>query len=205
MRLVVAGDGPERARLQALVQRYVLEARVEFLGHLPKDRLAEVYRDASVLVLPSDTEALGNVVLEAMASGLAIITTRTGASELIDGNGQVIEARNPASIKAAIECYLSNPELLAEHQRMSRMLAQAMSWQSVARDLLTIWSEVTERAPGPDAAGRARPGQRRDSHRAPGEAAGRFAMVPRLRPAVIAAPTPAERTGVASSLIWSRP
>jgi glycosyltransferase involved in cell wall biosynthesis len=148
VRLVIAGDGPERARLQALVQRYGLEARVEFLGHLPKDCLAEVYRDASVLVVPSDTEALGNVVLEAMASGLAIITTRTGASELIDGNGQVIEAPNPASIKVAIERYLSSPELLTEHQRMSRMLAEAMSWESVARDLLAIWSEITERAPG---------------------------------------------------------
>ncbi len=149
VRLIVAGDGPERMRLQALAERRGLEAGVEFLGHLPKDRLAEVYRDASVLVVPSETEALGNVVLEAMASGLAVITTRTGASELIDGNGQVIEAPSPASICAAVERYLSDPELLAEHQQVSRRRAQAMSWQAVAQDLLSIWSEVTREAPEP--------------------------------------------------------
>ncbi len=150
VRLMVAGDGPERMRLEALAERHGLAASVEFLGHLPPDRLAEVYRAASVLVLPSETEALGNVVLEAMASGLAVITTRTGASELIDGNGQLIDVGSPLSIQAAVERYLLDPELLIRHQQASRHLAQSMSWRAVAQNLLSIYREIAQ---GPAASG----------------------------------------------------
>jgi L-malate glycosyltransferase len=152
-RLVIAGDGPEKMRLQALAERRGLEAGVEFLGQVPQGRLAEVYRGASILVLPSESEALGNVVLEAMASGLAVITTRTGAGELIDGNGQLIEARSPASIQAAVRRYLCDPKLLVEHQQTSRRLAQSMSWQAVALYLLTIYGDIARQAPGAERIG----------------------------------------------------
>lgn len=148
VRLVIAGDGPEKMRLQALAEQRGLAASVDFLGHVPQGRLAEVYRGASILVLPSESEALGNVVLEAMASGLAVITTRTGAGELIDGNGQLIEAHSPASIQAAVRRYLSDRALLLAHQQSSRRLAQSMSWQAVAEYLLTIYGDIARQAPG---------------------------------------------------------
>ena len=89
---------------------------------------------------------MANVVLEAMASGLAIVTTRTGAAELIQDNGIVIETADPASIHRALGRYLMDPALLARHQRQSRILAEAMPWRSIADGYLAVYRKVWEGA-----------------------------------------------------------
>ena len=99
-------------------------------------------RRAAIFVLPALSDAMPNVVLEAMASGLAIVTTRTGASELIDGNGLVVETSEVAALRTAIARYLDDPALLARHQRRSRQLAEAMSWSTVADYFSTLYREV---------------------------------------------------------------
>ena len=83
-----------------------------------------------------------NVVLEAMASGLAIVTTSTGATELIDGNGLVVETPEVAALRTAIARYLDDPALLARHQQRSRQLAEAMSWSTVADYFSMLYREV---------------------------------------------------------------
>lgn len=141
--LAIAGDGPEKNRLQELSRRLGLGERVTFLGHLERTSLAELYRRASIFVLPAIRDAMPNAALEAMASGLAVITTPGGAGDLIHDNGFVVPPRNPSSIRDAIGCYLADPQLLAAHQARSRALAQSMSWQAVAEHFNAVYQAVT--------------------------------------------------------------
>lgn len=96
-----------------------------------------------------------NVVLEAMAAGLAIVTTRNGASELLRGNGRVVDHPEPLALRAAIEPYLRDRSLLISHQARSRRLAEGMSWSTVADYLMTVFEQVV-RAPDEVAAAPAR-------------------------------------------------
>lgn len=75
-RLLVAGDGSERAMLEALAIRLGVEDRATFLGHSPKVR--QLMTEASILVAPCDVEGLGLSVLEGMAAGIPIVASGAG-------------------------------------------------------------------------------------------------------------------------------
>jgi glycosyltransferase involved in cell wall biosynthesis len=82
--LLIAGEGPERARLAALVEGLGLSARVRFLGSVPHEALQSVYAAADALVLASSREGWPNVLLEAMACGTPVIASN------IWGNPEVV-------------------------------------------------------------------------------------------------------------------
>jgi glycogen synthase len=146
--LTIVGDGPERQRLEAMARRLGLSDRIAFRGQLGREALAAAYRDAAILVLPAVTDAMPNVVLEAMASGLAIVTTRTGGAELVQGNGVVVDRADPESLRAAIAGYVAAPDLLVTHREASRRLAQGMSWRAVGNYFLDVYGEVMAMSAG---------------------------------------------------------
>ena len=140
--LTIVGEGPERPRLEAMVEARNLAGRVVFRGHLGREELARAYREAAIFVLPALSEAMPNVVLEAMASGLAIVTTRTGAGELLLGNGLTVDRADPGALREALTTYLRDPDLLLQHRHTSRRLAEGMSWSAVADFFLAIYREA---------------------------------------------------------------
>ena len=84
LRLVIAGDGPLRGRLEALARR--AGGRVEFLGFVPDDDLVRYFQAASLFVLPSiDLEAFGLVTVEALACGTPVLGTQRCATPEILG------------------------------------------------------------------------------------------------------------------------
>lgn len=129
--LHIVGGGPDRNRLAASQEG--MNGRVFFHGPADADELPQIYRNASVFVMPSIEEAMSNATLEAMASGLPVITTRTGVSEVIDGNGIVVAKRSPGEIGDAMRRYASEPNLIEQHGRRSREIAETMTWAAVAR------------------------------------------------------------------------
>lgn len=80
VRLILGGTGPEGERIHRLVGELGIGDRVHLLGNVPEEDLAALYRAADVFVLPSvhRSESLGIVLLEAMASGLPLISTELG-------------------------------------------------------------------------------------------------------------------------------
>src|SRR5262249_19712660 len=71
--LVIVGEGPERSAIEALTQERRLTDRVHLLGHMPQDRLPDIYSAADLLLLPSLREGWPNVLLESMACGTPVI------------------------------------------------------------------------------------------------------------------------------------
>lgn len=144
IRLTIVGDGKIKDKLQNKTRRLGLKGNVKFLGSLPHKSLPSIYRKHDIFVLPSIQEALSNVVLEAIASGLAIITTNTGAAEMIDGNGYVVERKNPDQIRKALTKYAENQDILNDHQNKSRKIAENLEWESFAEEYYDLYGKMIE-------------------------------------------------------------
>ena len=119
-RCEIVGDGPQRQELDALIDQLGLADRVVLTGPLPFPQVVERYRRAGVFILPcivtdeGDRDGIPNVILEAMASGLPVVSTPvSGIPEVIrDGEtGLTVPERDPVAIADAVERLIGDPAL----------------------------------------------------------------------------------------------
>jgi glycosyltransferase involved in cell wall biosynthesis len=132
--LAIVGDGPLRAELE---QRFHGTGTV-FHGFLTGDDLAAAYASADIFVMPSDTETLGFVTLEAQASGLAVIAAESPAARelILQGrDGLRYNPQLPGALSAAVTNLLADPALLRRMGAAGREKALGSSW-SQATDVL---------------------------------------------------------------------
>lgn len=123
LHVVLAGDGPERANLDALVRTLSITEQVHFLGKV--DDVAGVLGASDLVVLSSEHEAFPLSLLEAMAAGRPIIATNTGsvAEMVIDGvNGHIVEVGAVDQLAAAMRRLLRDPDAAAAMGRAGRRL-----------------------------------------------------------------------------------
>jgi glycosyltransferase involved in cell wall biosynthesis len=131
--LILAGGGPDRARLEAMAGSLGLSARVRFLGVQPHDALPGLLAAADVMVLPTVSEGLANVWVEALACGTPVVTSDVGgAREAIDRReaGRLVP-RDPAAIAGAVNELLAAPPDPAS----VRAAAERFSWERNAAEL----------------------------------------------------------------------
>ena len=87
IRCLIAGEGPERRRLQRLIDELGLQETVELLGHVPQDELCRYYDEADLVTLTSRSEGIPLTLMEAMARGrLVLAPSITGIPELVKHN-----------------------------------------------------------------------------------------------------------------------
>ncbi|MCA0756282.1 glycosyltransferase family 1 protein [Paenibacillus sp. N4] len=139
---IIAGDGPNRQELQEQAP-----ANVTFAGYLHGEELAQAYASSDMFVFPSASETFGNVVLEAMASGLPVIGANAGGVKEIvaDGvSGALCEPRNTEDFVRAIARWADSPELLGAMSRESRRQALGRSWTSIFDRLLEDYGHILD-------------------------------------------------------------
>lgn len=146
LRLLVVGDGPERARCQELLPA-TLRADALFLGQVPHEDLPRFYASADVFVAPAlGGESFGIVLLEAMAAGLPVVaTTIPGyASVVSDGvEGRLVEPGSGRALADALDALLENPALRAAMADEGRRTAGRYDWPVVTRMTRDVYREVT--------------------------------------------------------------
>jgi phosphatidylinositol alpha 1,6-mannosyltransferase len=142
VRFAIAGDGPDEARCRALAPEGTW-----FAGALRGRALSEFYASADLFVFPSTTETFGNVVLEAMASGVPVVAPDTGATlELAhDATAALFRGGNAGSLGATIDALLHDPPRCAQLREAGLALASERTWEAVWDGLITEYHAATER------------------------------------------------------------
>ncbi|MDD3137774.1 MAG: glycosyltransferase family 4 protein [Lachnospiraceae bacterium] len=141
--LQIVGDGPYRENLEALTRETHMEQYVTFEGRKNKQELLSYYGSADFFILPSRSEGMPNVVLEAMAMGLPIIMTPCeGSKELIHENGYI------APIDQFIERMITmckDKQLRNQFGRRSMELIQSeFTWSDKAKQYISLMENCVE-------------------------------------------------------------
>ena len=147
VRVHLIGQGSERARLQALAG--ATGAEVTFIGPAPPERLAALYQELDVLVLPSRTTAVwkeqfGRVLIEAMACGVAVVGSASGAiPEVIGDAGLTFPEGDAPALAGVLGRLLAAPELRAELSRRGAERVQAhFTQERIAARTLELYRQV---------------------------------------------------------------
>lgn len=146
-RLVIVGDGPERAACLDLLQG----AGLAHLAWLPGERhdIPDIMQMLDVFVLPSKNEGISNTILEALASGLPVIATAVGGNlELVEEgvNGMLVQPGDVAGMAQALLAYLDTPARIAEHGMNARRHAeQRFSIPVMAEAYATVYDQTLGR------------------------------------------------------------
>jgi len=134
-RLDIAGSGPMERLLRRRVAERALRRHVRFLGRVSHETMPELYRAADLFVFPSHAEGMSNALLEAMASGLAVVATAVeGSRELIrDGvEGLLVPPGDTRRLEEAIALLAADPSRRRTFGRNARKRVEALSWPAVA-------------------------------------------------------------------------
>lgn len=147
--LVIAGDGPERFRLETAAEARGMREHTRFLGAIEQPRLVEHYRNASVFAFPSLREFGGAVVMEAMACGLPCIvadhggpaeyvTEETGIRLPVGSRSEMVSA-----MTSALERLALNGDLLDDMSSAGIARARACyTWQVKANQIRELYDRV---------------------------------------------------------------
>jgi glycosyltransferase involved in cell wall biosynthesis len=138
-RLVIVGDGPERAALQALAVAEGVDARVEFAGHRADP--APLYAGFDIFALSSDTEQMPLSVLEAMASGLPVAATDVGdvAGMLDPANRPYVVAREDRALAGALAGLAARSDLRIDLGAANRARVEANFAET---DMVAGWRDL---------------------------------------------------------------
>ncbi len=139
--LLIAGQGPEKERLQQQIDRLGVGARITLLGAVPHAQLPTLYNAADVFVLSSTREGLPNVVLEAIACGTPVIATPVGGTvEVLDDPraGKTYPVGDVAALTAALADYFRTPPDRAAVRASAERFSWAATTTSQIRQLTQI-------------------------------------------------------------------
>lgn len=136
-RLALVGDGPERAALERLLSG----RRAVFTGYLRGAELAEAFASADVFVFPSTTDTFGQVVLQAMASGVPpVVVTGSAPAEFVPAGVCGLHAApgRPGAIVSAVRRLVEDPGLRASMGTAAAEWARRFSWDVLVQRLLEL-------------------------------------------------------------------
>lgn len=143
-RLAVAGAGPERARLESLVERVGVEGKVTFLGALCLDALVDLYRRGAIACVPTIMgEPFGYAVAEAMAVGIPVVGAPTGAIPelLADDRGYLASSATPEALATTILEALGDPKGRARRAATAaRFAREALHTDVVCREYEELYT-----------------------------------------------------------------
>jgi glycosyltransferase involved in cell wall biosynthesis len=144
-RLSVAGTGPQRAELERLAVDLGIGNAVRFTGRLDEEALPALYRAADLMLNPSTADNMPNSILEALASGVPVVSTDVGGIPYLVRDGYtalLVSSGNPEAMASAALRILRDEALAESLRRHGIRAAQAYAWPRVRDRLLQVYAEA---------------------------------------------------------------
>ena len=144
-RLTIAGAGPERDALLALSESLGIRSEVNFCGRLSRERMADLYRRASLLLNPARIDNMPNSLLEAMASGVPIVSTSAGGVPYIVRDGitaLLVPPGDHVAMAQAMQRLVQEPRLARALRDAALQDVQKYTWPRIRDE----WTRVYEAA-----------------------------------------------------------
>lgn len=145
-RLLLVGDGNLRRILENRVEKLGLSRCITFVGLVSTQDVSKYLANADIFVLPSLSEGFPNVILEAMAVGLPIITTKIrGLPEIVkEGiNGYLVDPKNSDQLADKILDLLNNVEIAAMISENNRNDIKKYEWENIVKELENVYLTCT--------------------------------------------------------------
>jgi glycosyltransferase involved in cell wall biosynthesis len=139
--LAVVGDGPHRGELE----RRFAGRNAHFVGYLKGASLAEAYASADAFVYASETETMGNVVLEAMACGCAVVAPRAGGIPSLVSDGETGLLYSPGNLEDAVRAtgaVLRDDALRGKLGRSAREVVEGWDWRYSIEQVRQVYQEA---------------------------------------------------------------
>lgn len=118
-----------------------------FTGYLHGKDLSKMYASCDIFVFPSTTETFGNVILEAHASGLPVITVdKGGVADLVSNNedGFICKANQPREMAEKVQLLISDDKKRQEFSRTGRKNVKNYSWDAINCRLLQLYTDLID-------------------------------------------------------------
>jgi len=143
IQLTIVGGGALEGELRRRISGERFRGVITMTGRRNASRMPEIYRQHDLLVSASAQEGMSNAMLEAMASGLPIVTTRCeGVDELISNNGIVVDDPTPTALAAAVRKLADQRTMLTAMSLAARKKAEIFGWNAVAESYLQLYAKV---------------------------------------------------------------
>ncbi len=146
LRLVIAGDGPERQALEQLAARLGVADRVNFLGAVERDRLPDLYASADAFVFASVTETQGLVLAEALAAGVLVLAAEAPQNREVLGGAGWIVAPDAQEFAAAFKAVPAQPD--PSERAKAYAVAARFGIAEQARKVLAVYERLQSSALG---------------------------------------------------------
>ena len=147
--LVIAGSGSMEGRLRQMIEDKGLDRIVEMAGRVEAEQMPALYRQSDILVSATMQEGMSNAMLEAMASGLPIVTTRCeGVEELVGDNGTVLGAADAEAISEAVKEIAHDRDGYRRMSEAARNRANSFTWSSVADRYTRRYRQIVQNRQG---------------------------------------------------------
>lgn len=146
IKFILSGRGPFLNKLEENIRKTGLQKRIVFLGYVKRDKLIQVYQNATVHIVPSHYEGLPTVLLEAMSCGLPVVATDIGGNnEVISSglNGFLVPSKSPESMAKIILKLLDDANLRERLGRAARRtIENYYTWDKIADNILKCYESI---------------------------------------------------------------
>ena len=143
LKLTITGGGQMENQLKQIVSERNLSSIIDLTGRISADDMTLLYRKNDIFISASMLEGMSNAMLEAIASGLPIVSTRCeGLDELIVDNGIVVEQPDAVSIAKAIKTIADDEKKYVKMRMAARKQAEKFTWKSAANQYIKIYHKI---------------------------------------------------------------
>lgn len=143
VRLIIVGEGSERHKIEKQIERHNLQNNIVMAGLKKPEEVSEILCESDCFVLSSHRETFGIVLIEAMAKGLPVVSTKCGGPEVFvnNENGLLVAPDNPHELAEAMDYMLQHADEY-DSQKIRKYCYDCFSEEKIAEQIIEVYQQV---------------------------------------------------------------